>query len=180
MAEEGADFFVELGADDVLEAAGLRIHFRVGHGEGVAEEAFGKAVAANDVASAVFPAARESDGGIIQLDKLQLGHLAQHHGGVEQAERVRRLDQRLAALFVGNPDALEQVIKALLILVGKNSDLRQAAVGQLDAAVGEAADRRVVRDDENRMAFGVELAQQVDDKLFVGFVEVARWLVGEN
>ena len=37
-----------------------------------------------------------------------------------------------------------------------------------------------MRDDENRVALGVKLAQQVDDELLVGFVEVAGGLVGKN
>ena len=52
MAQERADALVELGADDVLELAGLIVGFGVVDGEGVFEEALGETMAADDVAGA--------------------------------------------------------------------------------------------------------------------------------
>ena len=52
MAEEGADALVKFGRDDVFEAAGLLVDFGFIDGEGVGEEAFGEAVAANYIAGA--------------------------------------------------------------------------------------------------------------------------------
>ena len=51
---------------------------------------------------------------------------------------------------------------------------------QLDAAVGELPDRRRVRHHQNRVPFGVQLAQQLDHDLLVGFVQISRRLVREN
>lgn len=61
-----------------------------------------------------------------------------------------------------------------------NGDLRQTSMGQLDAAVGKRADGRVMRDHENGVAFAVQFAEQADDGLLVGFVEVAGGLVRKN
>ena len=51
---------------------------------------------------------------------------------------------------------------------------------EVDAAVGELADRRRVRDHQDRVAFGVKFAQQADHDFLVGFVEIAGGLVREN
>ena len=57
---------------------------------------------------------------------------------------------------------------------------REMAVGELDAAAGVAGDVHVVRDHENSVAGLVELAKNVDDDFFVGFVEISGGLVGED
>ncbi len=51
---------------------------------------------------------------------------------------------------------------------------------EIDAAVGQLADRRGVRDHEDRVALGVKLAQEPQDDFLVGFVEIAGGLVREN
>ncbi len=57
---------------------------------------------------------------------------------------------------------------------------RKMAVGELDAAVGLARDVGIVRDHQNGVAGFVQVAEKIDDDLFVGFVEVAGRFVGEN
>ncbi len=59
-------------------------------------------------------------------------------------------------------------------------DLRQAAVRQLDAAVGHAADRRRMGHHQNRVPAVVQLVQQFEHDVLVGFVEIAGGLVGQN
>ena len=57
---------------------------------------------------------------------------------------------------------------------------REMAVGELDAAAGVAGDVHVVRDHEDGVAGFVELAKNVNDDFFVGFVEISGGLVGED
>ena len=54
------------------------------------------------------------------------------------------------------------------------------AVGELDAAAGVAGDVHVVRDHEDGVAGLVEFAKNIDDDLFVGFVEIAGGFVGQD
>ena len=61
MAEEGANALVELGGDDVFEAAGLLVRFGVFDGKCVGEQALSQAVAAHDIACAASSGFRESD-----------------------------------------------------------------------------------------------------------------------
>ena len=74
MAQEGADALVELRADDVFEFAGLAVGFGVVHREGVFEEAFGEAVAADYIAGAECPRWRKRNVTVLRLHELQVGH----------------------------------------------------------------------------------------------------------
>ena len=69
----------------------------------------------------------------------------------------------------------ERMIRAVLRAV-----VVQMAVLQLDAAVGLARDVGVVRDHQDRVAGVVQLAENFHDDGFVGFVEIAGGLVGED
>ncbi len=105
--------------------------------------------------------------------------------------------------FAENPDLFEEVIEADLIVgrrhtgaaavggVGERTEHRmirallltvvvQAAVLQLDAAVGLARDVGVVRDHEDGVAGLVQLAKNFHHDGFVGLVEIAGGLVGED
>ena len=79
-----------------------------------------------------------------------------------------------------HPDLFEQVIEPNFLLGGNLGDLRQAPVGQIDAAVRQLPDRRVVRHHQDRVPFGVQLAQQTDHGFLVRFVEISGRLVREN
>ena len=62
MAQEGADLVGGFGRQDVLELAGLLFDFGFAvHGETVGEQAFGKAMAADDIGGALAAAGREFD-----------------------------------------------------------------------------------------------------------------------
>jgi len=63
------------------------------------------------------------------------------------------------------------------IASGVESDV---AVGEFDTAAGVAGDVHVVGDHEDGVAGLVEFAKDVDDDFFVGFVEIAGGLVGED
>src|SRR5437868_307111 len=56
----------------------------------------------------------------------------------------------------------------------------QVSVRQFNAAIGLPCDFGIMRDHQNRVAGIVQLAENVDDDSFVGFVEVAGGLVSKN
>ena len=56
----------------------------------------------------------------------------------------------------------------------------QAAVRQLDAAIGLPGDVRIVCDHQDRVSGIVQLAENFNDDSFVRFVEIACRLVGQN
>src|SRR5882672_7759994 len=56
----------------------------------------------------------------------------------------------------------------------------QVAVSKLDATVSLTRDIRVVRHHQDGVASVVQFAKNLDDDCFVGFVEIASGLVGEN
>ena len=62
----------------------------------------------------------------------------------------------------------------------KLDGLDDAAVLQVDAAIGAAADALVVRDHQDGAALGVEVGEEIEHDLLVGGVEVAGGLVGED
>ena len=53
-------------------------------------------------------------------------------------------------------------------------------VGQLDAAVGLLGDIRIVRDHQYGVSRAVQLAKKSQHDLFVGLVQVAGRLIGQN
>ena len=57
---------------------------------------------------------------------------------------------------------------------------REMAVGQFNAATGVAGNVHVVRNHEDCVAGLVEFAKNIDDDVFVGFVEIAGGLVGKD
>ena len=56
----------------------------------------------------------------------------------------------------------------------------QVAVGEFDAAVGLARDVRIVSDHQDGVSRVVQLAEDLDDDGFVGFVEIAGGLIGKD
>ena len=57
---------------------------------------------------------------------------------------------------------------------------RKVPVGELDAAVGLARDVGIVRNHEDGVARAMELAEDFEHDGFVGSIEVAGRLIGEN
>src|SRR5580704_5730430 len=147
---------------------------------------------------------------ILHFDQMPFAHAAQgscrrltgkNRKFASRSSRLQRLDIRRFSLFAANPDLLKKVVESNLV-VGRNGSaaigrvcegtgermagamLRgvevQTAVGEFDAAVGLAGDVRVVRDHQDRMAGMVQLAEDFQDDLFIGFVEIAGGLVGQD
>jgi hypothetical protein len=78
MAEEGADALIELRANDVLELAGLRMHFGFVDGKSIFEQALGEAVAADDVASALGAYRCKLRFSVSKIDEMQIRHAPQN------------------------------------------------------------------------------------------------------
>ena len=58
--------------------------------------------------------------------------------------------------------------------------VREASVRQLDPAIREASERWIVRDHQNRMTLIVQLAQKIDHRLLIRFIQVSRGLVRQD
>jgi len=56
----------------------------------------------------------------------------------------------------------------------------EPAVVKVDAPIGERTDLWSVRDHQNGVSFRVQFLQQPQHGLLVGFVEIARGLIGKN
>jgi hypothetical protein len=56
----------------------------------------------------------------------------------------------------------------------------QPPVSEFDAAVGLACNVRVVRDHQNRVACLVQFAKDFQDDFFIGFIQIAGGLVGQD
>lgn len=57
---------------------------------------------------------------------------------------------------------------------------RDMTVDQFDAAVGLLRDVRIMGDHEDGVAGSVQLTEQAEDNLFVGFIEIAGGFIGED
>ena len=90
------------------------------------------------------------------------------------ADFVIRRDRRAAVCGI-RERAGHRMIRAVL-----RSVKGKMAVRKLDAAIGLASDVRIVRDHQNRMAGFVQIAEKINDDLFVGFVKIAGRLVSQN
>jgi len=162
MAEERAHAVCDLGAEDVLELASTFFHFViVADGKDVHEKAFGEAVPADDDACALFTDRREylfavPDGE--QADSRHHTHeFAPLHFGI--FGRVKMLNY-----FVARPDVFQNFIEILVFLGGEDEVGFDAAVFEVQPAVGEAADAFVMSDHDDATAFGMKVAQEAEDK----------------
>ena len=90
------------------------------------------------------------------------------------ADFVIRRDRRAAVCGI-RERAGHRMIRAVL-----RSVKGKMAVRKLDAAIGLARDVRIVRDHQNRVAGFVQIAEKINDDLFVGFVKIAGRLVSQN
>src|SRR5712692_9981275 len=62
----------------------------------------------------------------------------------------------------------------------RKTNSRESPVFEFDAAVREISDGLRVRNHENRVPGGVQLAQQFQDRGLVVFIEIACRLIGQN
>ena len=149
------------------------------------------------------------DFAVVELDEMEIGHTAENSRGrlfrndgemTGRARGAKAIDLRLLPFFATDPDLLEEVIEADFVVggggaavggIGEGTRKRMAgsvldgvemdmAMGELDAAVGLAGDVGIVSNHEDGVAGTVELAKELEDDGFVGFVEIAGGLVGED
>jgi len=125
MAEERADALIQLGADDVLELASLGVHFGFVDRKRVLEESLGETMAAHDVACALAPHGRELRFSVSKIHEMQFRHAAQNpcrwFVGCKwetstRAGRVEASDMRGPFFLAADPDLLEEVIEANLVV----------------------------------------------------------------
>jgi len=180
MIQKRANLLVKLRADDVLELAGLRMRLGIGNGKSISEEALGEAVTPDNVAGASAAVFGEADVAAADFHQMQIGHAAERAAPGPPSRGCGCARRALRCLFAANPDLLEQMIEALLFFGGDCGDLLEAPVGQLDAAVGQPRDGRRVRHHDDGVSAGVQLAENVEDDLLVGLIEIAGGLVGED
>jgi len=179
MTEEAANALIKLRADDVLELTCLRIGLGVGNGECVGEEALGEAAPTNDIASAALAAVSQFNFGVVH------GHQA-HDGEVLQRafrigiEGMETREFGPLADFGAEPQFLKHVIDTRFVFGGVNGNLSEAAVGELDTAIRETANRWIVGDNQDCVTFAVKIAQKANHGFFVGFVEISGGFVGKN
>jgi hypothetical protein len=148
--------------------------------ECIGEQSLGEAPAADDIARAILAHRRERDLAIAHFEQAERLEPGDQRGRILHAAFADARELGRHALFVENPDLLEQVIEIGFFRLGDFRDLNEAAVREVDAPVGELADRRSVRHHDDRVALGVKFAQQAQDDFLVGFVEIAGRLVREN
>ena len=134
MPQERANPLVQLRADDVLEFAGLTVHFLIFDAEGVLEETLGQAMAPHHIPRTLRSCLREAHIAVLQFDQAQIGHAreqARNRLGCDHRKLTRgpfgaqQLLLRGLADFAANPDLFEQVIEANFV-VARNG---RAAVG---------------------------------------------------
>src|SRR5260370_5139696 len=165
---------------------------------------------ADHVARAAAAHRRQFDFAGTQIDQMQIRHAAENapgrllgqHGKMPGGSNgMKALASGRLAFFAANPDLLEEMIEANLVVarnagaaiggVGERASERmaravlrgvemQVAMSKFDAAVGLARDVRVVRDHENGVAAAVQFAENFEDHGFVGFIEIAGGLVGHD
>ena len=130
MTEESADTLIEFRADDVFEAASLRMRLGFVDGKSVLKEPLGKAVAADDVAGTLAADGRELRFAVLQGDQTQIRHARENPAsGLFSEDREFPLGSRsVQALhlcrlpfFAANPDLLEEMIEANLVIRGNRS-----------------------------------------------------------
>jgi hypothetical protein len=178
MAQKRAHAVRNFGAEDVLELAGAFFHFViVSDGKDVHEKTFGEPVPADDDACALFTDRREYLFTIPDGEQANSRHhtheFAPLHFGV--FGRVEMLND-----FVARPDVFQNFIEILVFLSGEDEVGFDAAVFEVQPAVGEAADAFVMSDHDDATAFGMKVAQEAEDDALVFRVEVAGGLVSED
>ena len=181
MAEETADALIEFGGDDVFELAGLAVGFVIVDAESVLEETLGKTVTTDDVAGAALAAIGKLDVTIgLDVDEAEIFHTREGADGIDTAGGADVGDVGAIAFFATDPDLLEEMVEVDAVVHGDALIDGEMAMDEFDAAVGLLGDVGVVGDHENGVAGAVKFAEQSDNDFFVGFVEVAGGLVGQD
>src|SRR6516225_895614 len=180
MPEESADLGGYLRAQRVFDLAGVRVQQRFLQTEGVEKQPLRQTMAADDLQGALFTMRRELNVPVVEIYQFFLAH-EEEGSAVLDKLRQRFGKHRLPPrLFPGMQDCLQQIVDQFLFLVGEHRDLAQPAVMQFDASLRHATDLGVVGDDDNCVAFAVQVGYQSHHDRLVDFIEVARGLVGEN
>ena len=173
--QEGANALVQLRADDVLEFAGLGMRLGIVDRKGVLKEAFGQAVTAHHVASALAAHGRQLYFSVLHLHQMKVGHAREHpRGGLLTHNRqtprgacgVEVLRLRRLPFFAANPDLFEQMIDADFVI---RRDWRTAVCG-IRERTGHRMIRAVLRRVKVQMA-----VSQLDAPISLYEVHLGSW-----
>ena len=180
MAEKRTNLAIQLRTNNVLELAGFRMRLIVANRKRVRQQALGQPMPPHDVLRAAIAGIGQTHFGRADFNQRRSFQAPQHVCRIGRAERAHMLHLRDSSLFLANPNLLEQMIHALLVLGRGHGGFRQAPVDQFDAPLGQPANFGRMRHHQDRVPRGMQLAQQPKHDVFVGLVKIAGRLVGKN
>src|SRR5580765_8657351 len=111
---------------------------------------------------------------------MQIFHAGKCAQRIDAAGRSDVLDLSASPLFTAYPNLLEQMVEVDTVVHGNALVDREMPVDEFDASVGLLRDVWVVRDHQNGVAAGVQLAKQPEDDLLIGLVEVPSGFIGKD
>jgi hypothetical protein len=111
---------------------------------------------------------------------MQIFHAGKCAHRIDAAGRSDVLDLSASPLFTAYPNLLEQMVEVDTVVHGNALVDREMPVDEFDASVGLLRDVWVVRDHQNGVAAGVQLAKQPEDDLLIGLVEVPSGFIGKD
>ena len=141
-------------------------------------------MAPNYIAGAPAASFGQVHGGFAHFDEFEIGHAAEgaHRVGGSGGADAAKL--RAGSLFAAHPDALEQMIEANFVVkrdsVGLGGVQAEMTVRELDAAARLAGNIGIVSDHQDGVAGVMQRAKNINDDVFVGFIEISGGLIGEN
>ena len=110
----------------------------------------------------------------------ELGHFFDGNTDRQSSVHVHVLDLGDLAMLFHGPEFFEDLVELLFVRHGKHFGRGDLAVMQFDAAIREPRDYGVVGDHDDGSSLAVQIAQQAQNNLFVGRIEIACRLVGQH
>ena len=160
MAEQRAHAVRHFGAEDVLELAGARFDFGfVADREHVHEKPLGEPVAADHIAGARFARGRELALAVVDRDQADAAPWCAI--SFRHCTAVKSCDSMWPRGFAARPEMLQHFVEILILFGGKDQRFFDAAVVQIEAAVGQLPGVLVVRDHHDGAALRVKIAQEI-------------------
>src|SRR5208283_2179986 len=111
---------------------------------------------------------------------MQIFHAGKCAHRIDAAGSANVLDLGASPFFAAHPNLLEEMVEVDTVVHGNALVDGEMAVDQFDAAVGLPRDVRVVRNHQNGVPTGVQLAKQPEHDFFIGFIEVPGGFISED
>src|SRR6516164_963396 len=154
MSEESADLGGHLRAQGVFDLTGVRVQQRVLQAEGVEKQPLGQAMAADNLQGALFTVRGEPNVPVVEINQFFLAHEKESGAILDELWQRFRRYRLPARVLLRVQDYFQQIIDQLLL--------------------------RVVGDDDDGVAFAVQVGHQSHDQRLVDLVEVAGGFIGKN